>query len=120
MTYAISVANYEIAQLNECCLIEMPAQFTLTEAKGFEHQFENICQVVSSTTRKIILDFGKTTFIDNNGLICLCQLFRAAKKAGIDLLFWSLSAEIEIIFSLTGLDKVFAIAANTEAITKPL
>ena len=117
MTYTIPITNCKTTQFNQSCLIEMPTSFTLSEAERFESQFQNLAQV-GSTVSKVILDFGQTNFMDSSGLICLYRVFKAAPKSGITILIWSLSAEIEMILSLIGLDKLFPIVSNTEAITE--
>ena len=58
-----------------------------------------------STADKIICDFGQTLFMDNSGLIGLCQIIKLSQRTGVTLAFSKFSPQKKIIFSLTGLDK---------------
>ncbi len=107
MNYTATAKNFSADHhFYQTYLIQMPSRFTAIEASNFEQQVQEICQN-RSAFNKIICDFGQTLFMDNSGLVCLCQIIKLSQRTGFTLAFSSFSPQIEIIFSLTGSDKYF-------------
>ena len=107
MTYTATASNFFVDHhFYQTYLIQMPSHFTAIEASNFEQQVQEICQN-RSAFNKIICDFGQILFMDNSGLVGLCQIIKLSQRTGVALAFSSFSPQIEIIFSLTGLDKYF-------------
>jgi anti-anti-sigma factor len=104
-----------ITKLNQINLIELPVKFTLVEAIAFKQKFEQLCQTEPPIER-IILDFDQTRFMDSSGIGALATSLKTAKSEKIDLVFWSFSPEVQLVLSLTGLDKVFVMDSGTEAL----
>lgn len=63
----------------------------------------------------VVVDLGGLDFIDSNGLGVLVGALKYAGQAGSTLLLTPPPARIWSIFTLTGLDRVFGIAAATGA-----
>ena len=130
MTSTTITDNFSLTYLNQACLIQMPSNFTSVEANSFKQLFQQFCQKDSilfrgsffglskngSAIKKIILDFGQTTFIDSNGLVGLCQIVQLAKNTKFDLTFCRFSPQVKMILSLAGLEQVFAIEDDKDAI----
>lgn len=114
MTLTTTAQNFNIISINKTYLVQMPSRFTVIEARGLLPQIQQIAQS-SSSVAKIMLDFGQTTFLDSSGLMGLCQIVNEIKHADINLSFWSFSSEVNMIFSLAGLDRVFQAEVGTEA-----
>ena len=94
-----------IKRENSTYLIQISSRFTVTEAHHIaQHLDEIYCN--DSTVKKISLDFGKTTFMDNNGLFTLCQIVKTFRQKEINLTFWRFSPEVKMILSLVGLDNI--------------
>ena len=76
MTYTTTTNNLLLTNLDHAQLIHMPSQFTSTETNFFRQllqQFYYSSEPVAVepsnfAIKKVIVDFGKTTFIDNGGL----------------------------------------------------
>lgn len=117
MTCTIATENEYTIQLNEAHLIKMPSRFTSSEVKNFENHFQSLVKSGVKLS-KVILDFGKTNFMDGSGLICLDRFFKVTKKYGVHLLIEDISAEIKLMLSLIGVDEISATASNTQAIAK--
>lgn len=122
MTYFTENNNILLTNLEDTQLIHMPSRFTAIEADFFKKKFQqccNSCKLVQTgldnfTLKKVIIDFGQTTFMDNAGLIGLCQILRLAKEKKIALSFLSFSPQVKMILSLSGLEEFFFIENNTD------
>lgn len=107
--------DFLTVQKDRTHLIELPGNFTQVEAIAFKDEFENLCQRPTSI-QKIILDFGQTQFIDSSGIGALVNCLKTAKRDGIELIFWSFSPQVQLVLSLTGLDRIFEMDPGTEAL----
>jgi anti-anti-sigma factor len=101
-------------RLDSTLLVQLPQRLTVIEAVSFRAHFQTWIQDPSLS--KIILDFGQTTIIDSSGVGSLISNHKAAEKKNIQLIFWSVHPQVKLAFDLVGLDEIFKIEANTEAI----
>ncbi len=101
-------------QINNTLLVKLPPRLTVIEAVSFREFFQGWIQDPSLT--KIILDFGQTTIIDSSGLGSLISNHKSAQAKNIQLVFWSIHPQVKLAFSLVGLEQIFDIEPNTEAI----
>ncbi len=101
-------------RINRTLLVQLPPRLTVVEAVSFREYFQTWIEDPSLT--KIILDFGKTTIIDSSGVGSLISNHKSAQTKKIQLVFWSVHPQVNLAFSLVGLDKIFQIETNTEAI----
>jgi anti-anti-sigma factor len=123
MTYTSTSNNFVVTDLDSIQLIHMPSQFTSTEANYFKQllqqfsfSFEQVPVASSNLTiKKIVVNFEKTVFIDNGGLIGLCQILRFAKDTKIDLRFLSFSPQVKMVLSLVGLEHFFSIENSIDS-----
>lgn len=105
MIYTTPTAFLSIKEKDSTYFIQISSQFTAAEASNIIHHLDEIyCN--DSTVKKIFIDFGKTTFMDNSGLFALCQIVKSFKSKEIDLSFWRFSPEVKMILSLVGLDDI--------------
>ena len=72
-------------------------------------------QTVSTGVLQLIMDMGEVPFIDSAGLSALVFGLKMARRAGGNVVLAGVSPQILTVFSLTMLDKVFAIYANRQA-----
>jgi anti-anti-sigma regulatory factor len=136
MTYTTISNNFSVTNLNNVQLINMPSEFTASEAnelKQLLHQFLGTFEQLSVTStdqrspagtfvlrrctgdlsiKRIVVNFEKTIFINNEGLIGICQILKFAKDTKIDLRFLSFSPQIKMVLSLVGLEQLFAIESS--------
>ncbi|HEY9646311.1 MAG TPA: sugar transferase [Chroococcidiopsis sp.] len=107
--------DFHVTSLNQVCLVQMPTLFTVTEAIAFKQTCQALCQA-EPLPKRIILDFGKTGFIDSSGIGALVTCQKTFKARGIEMIFWSLSPQVEMVLSLTGLNQLFVVDPQTRAI----
>lgn len=67
---------------NRVALIQMPPTLTLNLAQSFKDYIEKLCQSKPPLTT-IILDFGKTSFLDSSGIGALIKCLSMVQKAQI-------------------------------------
>ena len=113
-------AAYNSYQTNSATIssIDMPSQFTSTEARYYQQLFQDLnpdskpsaTNSFHAISNRIRLNFEKTVSIDDEGVEGLCQLVSLAEKNRIDLTLSKLPAEVKMILSLIGLEDLFAIA----------
>lgn len=108
--------SFLVTDLNSIPLIQMPSQFTSTEANCFKQLLQQTLGQSQSQLRKVILDFEQTTFIDKGGLIGLCQILRLARDIQADLSFTSFSPQVKMVLSLAGLESFFMTVDNASSI----
>lgn len=103
--------------MSQVHLIEMPVNVTLFEINALQ---ETLQELVTTTAnlKQIIFDFGKTNFIDSSGIVYLRQFFQSAKRAGIDLMGWSLAPQIQSLIFKSDLAQFLQIDAQTNNIVR--
>jgi anti-anti-sigma factor len=104
--------------VNNTLLVELPSQLTVLEAVPFKQSFQH--WVEDATVNKIILDFGHTTIIDSSGIGSMISNIKLAKAKNIPLTLWSVNPQVQLAFSLVGLDKILNIEPNTDATIPPV
>ncbi len=89
-------------------LIEMPKELTVVEAVPFRNAFRSICEA-QTRPHKVVLDFGKTGFLDSSGIGALAGSIKMAKSAGMELVVRGLTPQVHSVLTMTGLDRVLKI-----------
>ena len=115
MNYTTDISNhFLVTDLKYAYSISIPTLFTLDEANYLKQLLEEnswllncLSQQLKLKKAEIILDFRKTTFIDNEGLIGLLQILNFARNSKINLTFSNFSKEVKMVLSLIGLERAF-------------
>src|ERR671930_217316 len=104
-------------------------RFTLTKDKsgvvivGVEGQLivgnrqelkQNVLDALEAGSRKFIIDFSKTGYIDSSGLGVLVSLSKKIREQGGELRLAGLNVDLQTLFELTKLDTLFTIAKTPE------
>ncbi|MBD2200068.1 MULTISPECIES: sugar transferase [Calothrix] len=117
-TKTTTTASLKTTRKGGLLLVQLPARLTVIEAVSFRKQFQTWLE--EDTIKKIILDFGQTALIDSSGVGALITNHKSAQAKNIELVFWSVQPQVQLAFSLVGLEEIFQIEANTEAIIPTL
>lgn len=96
-------------------LVQLPNHLTVVEAIAFKAKCKQLMQE-NPAPRRIILDFGHTTFIDSSGIGSLVSCLRGAQAKRIDVVLWSVHPEVRMAFSLADLDEILKIEPATQAL----
>lgn len=118
----IKANDFLVTNVNDTQMISIPSKFTSIEAQDFRNLLQKKCNSLNKLTlnnscsqyKKIIVDFGETTFIDNEGLSILYQVICFAREKNINLTFISFYPQIKKILSLGSLEQLFSIINNND------
>ncbi len=73
-----------------------------------------ISDVVEKGADIVLVDFQDITFMNSTGLGALVATLRAVRSAGSELFICSLNEQVQMIFKLTKMDRVFKSFANRD------
>jgi anti-sigma B factor antagonist len=71
---------------------------------------QKVLDALEGGTRRFVLDFTKTGYIDSSGLGVLVSLSKKVREQGGELRLAGLNEDLQTLFELTKLDTLFAIA----------
>ena len=75
---------------------------------------QKVLDALEEGSRKFIIDFSKTGYIDSSGLGVLVSLSKKIREQGGELRLAGLNADLQTLFELTKLDTLFQIADTRE------
>ena len=71
---------------------------------------QKVLDALEGGTRRFVIDFTKTGYIDSSGLGVLVSLSKKVREQGGELRLAGLNEDLQTLFELTKLDTLFAIA----------
>ena len=80
----------------------------------------DIEQLVKNKVKVIIVDFKDVNFMDSSGLGALVQSFKMTRQAEVKLLLCSFNDQVNMLFELTGMDRVFEIFSGREELEQKI
>jgi anti-anti-sigma factor len=110
----VDTSKLDVALLGKSALIRVPEQLTSQQAGDFaeaSRQFIEAAQVAY-----VVLDFSQTVFLDSAGLGALLRIHKAARVAGSEISFWSVSKALRPLMRLTSLGRVFEVRREMESV----
>jgi len=75
---------------------------------------QKVLDALEAGSRKFLIDFTKTGYIDSSGLGVLVSLSKKIRDEGGDLRLAGLNEDLKTLFELTKLDTLFAITDSAE------
>ncbi len=75
---------------------------------------QKVIEELETGTRKVLVDFDKTTYIDSSGLGVLVSLAKKIREMGGDLRLANLNEDLQTLFELTKLDTLFQISESRD------
>ncbi|HIK07266.1 MAG TPA: anti-sigma factor antagonist [Trichormus sp. M33_DOE_039] len=115
MTSQPTEVNFPVTSLNETVIVQVSARLSVLEAVSFKQTCQNLTQE-NNHPKQIIIDFQKTTFMDSSGLGALVSSFKTTQEKEISMILRNVTPQVMAVLNLTGLDKVFSIESNSEAL----
>jgi anti-anti-sigma factor len=104
---------FHAIHLHDRVMIQMPPRLTVVEAPAFREFVRGWIQQTPAP-QQIILDFGQTTLIDSSGIGALLGNFKSARTHTVRLTLWSIGPQVQLAFSLAGLEEILSIEPHTE------
>ena len=87
-------------------IMNIPTNFVVDEVATFRIQ---INKLIEEGNRNFIFNFSECNFIDSTGLGALVSIYKKCVEKGGSIKLKSLKPDVEKLFKLTRLDKVFEI-----------
>jgi anti-sigma B factor antagonist len=75
---------------------------------------QKVLDELEAGTRKVLVDFDRTTYIDSSGLGVLVSLAKKIRELGGDLRLANLNDDLQTLFELTKLDTLFQISESRD------
>ena len=79
---------------------------------------ERVAEAMDFGSRKVLVDFTSTGYIDSSGLGALVSLAKKLREAGGELRLAGLNEDLRTLFELTKLDTLFNITATADEALK--
>ncbi len=98
-------------------VIKLSGNLNANTIKDFREQVD---QSFESEPRILLIDCENVAFIDSSGLGALVLAFKTLKEANTRMVICSINEQVRILFELTGMDKVFEIFPDEEALNQTL
>jgi anti-sigma B factor antagonist len=98
-------------EINGIVVIEPQGRLDAASAKQFK---EEIIKRAEGGARRLVVDLTQIRFLDSSGLGVLVSCLRQLTSLGGDIKISGLRPEIQSLFALTRLNKVFDILATAE------
>ena len=99
------------AKVKDFVVISIEGEIDLNSSPQLRKTFG---EILSQKASKIIVDFGKVSYIDSSGLATMIEMMQRLKKDNGQMYLSSMSDKIKSLFEITKLDKLFAIYRNQE------
>ena len=100
--------------------VKKHADVTILEVEGTlivgnrQELKQKVLEELEAGTRKVLVDFEHTTYIDRSGLGVLVSLAKKIRELGGDLRLANLNDDLQTLFELTKLDTLFQISESRE------
>ena len=104
---------FPLSETKDSPVVEMPERLTVLEAIVFKQTVGKLLQQ-DIPHQEILLDFGKTRFIDSSGIGALIANFKLAQSENIKLVLESVQPPVMATLSMTGLSDILCIKSSEE------
>jgi anti-sigma B factor antagonist len=99
--------SFNIERTNGIAIVAVDGQLIVGNRQELKQM---VLELVDAGTRKIVVDFARTGYIDSSGLGVLVSLAKKLREGGGELRLASLNEDLRTLFELTKLESQFFIA----------
>ncbi len=103
--------NFEVSKLRDVTIVEITGQLIVGNRQELKDQ---VLKLLESGSRKYLIDFRDTAYIDSSGLGVLVSLSKKIRERGGELRLSNLNEDLRTLFELTKLDTLFQIADSRD------
>jgi len=107
--------SFKITQQDDVTVIEVTGQLIVGNRQELK---DDVIKLLESGSRKFLVDFEDTAYIDSSGLGVLVSLSKKIREKGGELRLANLNEDLRTLFELTKLDTLFFIASTREEALK--
>jgi anti-sigma B factor antagonist len=103
--------SFSVSTRGDVCIVEVEGQLIVGNRQELK---QKILDELEKGTKKVLVDFGRTGYIDSSGLGVLVSLSKKIRDMGGDLRLANLNDDLQTLFELTKLDTLFRISETRE------
>ena len=103
--------SFTIRKQRDVAIVEVEGQLIVGNRQELK---QKVLEVVDGGTRKVLVEFARTGYIDSSGLGVLVSLAKKLREDGGELRLANLNDDLRTLFELTKLDTLFPIADTRE------
>jgi anti-sigma B factor antagonist len=107
--------NFRVSQQEDVTVISVTGQLIVGNRQELK---DDVLKLLDSGSRKFLLDFEDTAYIDSSGLGVLVSLSKKIREKGGEMRLAGLNEDLRTLFELTKLDTLFYIADTREEALK--
>lgn len=104
--------SFEISRLEDVTVVDVTGQLIVGNRQELK---QVVLEQLNTGSRKFLMDFRNTAYIDSSGLGVLVSLSKKIREKGGELRLASLNEDLRTLFDLTKLNTLFRIADSREA-----
>lgn len=99
--------DFEISRDGDVTIVEVTGQLIVGNRQELK---DEVLKSLDSDSRKYLIDFRDTAYIDSSGLGVLVSLSKKIREKGGEMRLSNLNEDLRTLFELTKLDTLFVIA----------
>ena len=103
--------NFQVRKDADVVTIDVEGQLIVGNRQELK---QKVLQELDGGSRKFLIDFARTGYIDSSGLGVLVSLSKKIREQGGELRLANLNEDLRTLFELTKLDTLFQIASSRE------
>ncbi|MBI3567202.1 MAG: STAS domain-containing protein [Gemmatimonadetes bacterium] len=103
--------TFTLTQSGDVSIVEVEGQLIVSNRQELK---QKVLDALEKGARKVLVDFGRTSYIDSSGLGVLVSLAKKMRELGGDLRLANLNDDLQTLFELTKLDTLFQISESRE------
>jgi anti-sigma B factor antagonist len=103
--------NFEVQKHDDITVIGVEGQLIVGNRQELKQQ---VLQELENGSRKFLIDFANTGYIDSSGLGVLVSLSKKIREQSGELRLANLNEDLRTLFELTKLDTLFQISTSRE------
>jgi anti-sigma B factor antagonist len=103
--------SFDVRKQNDVTVIDVEGQLIVGNRQELK---QKVLEELENGSRKFLIDFTSTGYIDSSGLGVLVSLSKKIREQGGELRLANLNEDLRTLFELTKLDTLFHISGNRE------
>jgi anti-sigma B factor antagonist len=103
--------GFDVKKQNDVTVIDVEGQLIVGNRQELK---QRVMEELENGSRKFLIDFSNTGYIDSSGLGVLVSLSKKIREQGGELRLANLNEDLRTLFELTKLDTLFHIANNRQ------
>jgi anti-sigma B factor antagonist len=103
--------SFDVRKQNDVTVIDVEGQLIVGNRQELK---QKVLEELENGSRKFLIDFSNTGYIDSSGLGVLVSLSKKIREQGGELRLANLNEDLRTLFELTKLDTLFHISNNRE------